>query len=150
MHLQSRVLIVVVGDLNYNFYIGNLKMRLTRNKLRRMILKEIRHQIGDLPLDNPEELDFSAPGASFEEDPIDVENDLALQVRRMEKEDAREVTQMEIAQYVIDQIALGEDMTQKLKALKKLDYSDLLIKYVLEEFGEESDEFETLFALGII
>ena len=125
-------------------------MRLTRNKLRRMILKEIRHQIGDLPLDNPEELDFSAPGASFEEDPIDVENDLALQVRRIEKEDAREVTKMEIAQYVIDQIAIM-DMTQELQALKQLEgYSDLLRNYVLEEFGEESDEFETLLALGII
>ena len=127
-------------------------MRLTRNKLRRMILKEMRHQIGDLPLDPPEELDFSAPGASFEEEMskyLDIENDLALQVRRIEKEDAREVTQMEIAQYVIDQIAFM-DMTQELQALKELDYSDLLIKYVLEEFGEESDEFETLFALGII
>ena len=125
-------------------------MRLTRNKLRRMILKEMRHQIGDLPLDNPEELDFSAPGESYEEDPIDVENDLALQVRRIEKEDAREVTKMEIAQYVIDQIAIM-DMTQELQALKQLEgYSDLLRDYVLEEFGEESDEFETLLALGII
>ena len=124
-------------------------MRLTRNKLRRMILKEIRHRIGDLPLDNPEELDFSAPGASFEEEPIDVENDLALQVRKIEKEDAREVTQMEIAQYAIDQIAI-KDMTQELQELEKLGYSDLLRGYVLEEFGEESDEFETLLALGII
>ena len=128
-------------------------MRLTRNKLRTMILKEIRFQIGDLPLDNPEELDFSAPGASFEEEMsryLDIANDLALQVRRIEKEDAREVTKMEIAQYVIDQIGIM-DMTQELQALKQLEgYSDLLIKYVLEEFGEESDEFETLLALGII
>ena len=107
----------------------------------------MRHQIGDLPLDNPEELDFS--GMPFEQDPRQVENDLALQVRKIEKEDAREVTQMEIAQYAIDQIAI-KDMTQELQELEKLGYSDLLRGYVLEEFGEESDEFETLLALGII
>ena len=129
-------------------------MRLTRNKLRRMILKEMRHQMGDLPLDNPEELDFSAPGASFEEDPRQVENDLALQVRKIEKEDAREVTQKEIAQYVIDNMAIM-DMTKELVALDQLGYSDLLRDYVRQKvrqkkFDEESDEFKTLLALGII
>jgi hypothetical protein len=120
-----------------------------------MILKEMRHQIGDLPLDNPEELDFSAPGASFEEEKSasEIENDLFLQVRKLEKEDAREVTEAEVVKHVIDNMAIM-DMTKELVALNQLGYSDLIRGYVSQKvrqkkFDEESDEFKTLLALGI-